>query len=152
MTHQEKMSDNIDKLEAIVVRMETVEKTYEQHFKMYKETIDKSLQLHDNRMTINDNRFLSLRNSLIGTFVFCLGLLFTGGVTMSTKVSFDSLKELDYTTKTEAIRGDQAVIDGIMDVIGEETDIDDFDLYNTTNDVKSKAYRGVTGEVNRSIE
>lgn len=152
MTRQEKMSDNIDKLEAIVVRMETVEKTYEKRFEMYKETIDKSLELYSSSMAANDSRFLSLRNSLIGLVLFCVSLLSAGGITMSHKVGDTELKEMDYATKTEAIRGDQVVIEGLMDVIGEQTDIDDFEIYNTTNEIQSKVYQGVTGEVNRSMK
>jgi len=146
------MSSAIDKLEAIVHRMETVEKTYEQHFKMYKESMDNSHELHEKRMNLNDTRYSQLRNSLIGVVIFCVGVLFTGGVQLDRKVDKDVLENKDFTTTTDAVRGDQTVVNGVMEFLDDNTEIPNKDIYDAKNELNREVYKEVTGEVTRGIK
>ena len=145
MTQQDKMSNSLDKLDAILHRMETERIANKEHFQMYKETIDRSMEFHEKRWN-------NLRSSVIVVVGFFVVSVFTGAVSLSKKIEMSDVEAMDYATKTDVVRGDQFVIEGIMDIVSDELDISDFDNYNMSHELMKEVYKSVTGEVSRSIE
>lgn len=152
MTQEDKMSDSLDKLDAILHRMETERIAAKEQLQMYRETIDKSMALYEKRMNENESRYTTLRGSLIAFVVLVVGLVVSGSRELSVKADLETVKQMDYATKTDAIRGDQAVVEGVMSFLEGETDIPAPLLREESKSIKVEAYREVTGEATRNIK
>lgn len=133
-------------------KMEVLNEVNERQFKMYRETIDKTVDLLDDRMCANDKRWTGLRNIVVTIVVFVLGAMFTGGSVISSKVSQQELDDKDYANKSEVVRGDISVIESVHGVIEMELDIPHEEVRKYKEEAKIDAYKSVTGYKSRSTK
>lgn len=150
------MSDHIDKMEAILHRMETERLAAKAQLEMYMATIDKTISMYDKRADTNDSRFSTLRGYVVSIIIFVLGVTITGGIginsSLDKKLESGDIKEMDLADTKGVLHGNYSVIEDLLEVIQDNTDLEKQDADDYEIIIKRKAYREVTGEVTRNIQ
>lgn len=170
MTHQEKMSDNLAKIESVLSLMqqerEFAEKERQfqkEQSEMYKETIDKSIEFQDKEIAIMKEKQeadLCKTNSLRLTVRWGIGiaivLMLSGVGSIATKPSKDYVDEAimngDFVNKDEGVKGAHVVIEDTYEVFEREGVLTHEEAYVEKNKTKIEASKAISGYRARSVE
>lgn len=150
------MSETVDKLSAILHRMETTQETNEKQLRMYRETIDQNIEFQEERISRVEKQWSSLRNTVITVIGILFFAVMGGSVSISNKVSKEEMDTVllgrDCASKTDVVQGINSAVDDLYNSFERETDMTHDEARSERTESKLKVYKEVTGYKSRGVK
>jgi hypothetical protein len=170
MTRQERMSDNLEKIEGVLTRMEQErefahkEREFQkEQLEMYRETIDKNIEFQNKeieafreRQDKEERKTSSLRNQLRWMIGVVFIVVISGTISIATKPSTQVVQKMisdeDCASRSSVVRAIDVTTDEIYDTFERETEMTHSEAVSEKSIINARVGREIGDYKSRSIK